>query len=151
MEAASSLSPRAARFALLATILGTSIAFIDTTVVNVALPAIQNDLGGGLAAQQWVVDAYLLTLGSLILVGGSLGDIFGELRMFTLGVALFGLASVLCAVAPDSTTLIVFRGIQGVAGALLTPASLAVITSTFSGDERGAAIGTWTAWSGISP
>jgi len=150
MEAASSLSPRAARFALLATILGTSIAFIDTTVVNVALPAIQNDLGGGLAAQQWVVDAYLLTLGSLILVGGSLGDIFGELRMFTLGVALFGLASVLCAVAPDSTTLIVFRGIQGVAGALLTPASLAVITSTFSGDERGAAIGTWTAWSGIS-
>jgi EmrB/QacA subfamily drug resistance transporter len=150
MEAASSLSPRAARFALLATILGSSIAFIDMTVVNVALPAIQTDLGGGLAAQQWVVDAYLLTLGSLILVGGSLGDIFGEVRMFTLGVALFGLASALCAAAPDSTTLIVFRGIQGVAGALLTPASLAVITSTFSGDERGAAIGTWTAWSGIS-
>ena len=133
MEAASSLSPRAARVALLATILGTSIAFIDTTVVNVALPAIQSDLGGGLAAQQWVVDAYLLTLGSLILVGGSLGDIFGEVRMFTLGVALFGLASLLCSAAPDSTTLIVFRGIQGVAGALLTPASLAVITSTFSG------------------
>jgi EmrB/QacA subfamily drug resistance transporter len=150
MEAASTLSPRAARFALIATILGSSIAFIDMTVVNVALPAIQHDLGGGLAAQQWVVDAYLLTLGSLILVGGSLGDIFGEVRMFTLGVALFGLASALCAAAPDSTTLIVFRGIQGVAGALLTPASLAVITSTFSGDERGAAIGTWTAWSGIS-
>src|SRR5512141_3389735 len=150
MDAAQPLSPRAARFALLATILGTSIAFIDTTVVNVALPAIQNDLGGGLAAQQWIVDAYLLTLGSLILVGGSLGDIFGEVRMFTLGVALFGLASALCAAAPDSTTLIVFRGIQGIAGALLTPASLAVLTSTFSGDERGAAIGTWTAWSGIS-
>ncbi len=148
MEA--SLSPRAKRFALIATILGSSIAFIDMTVVNVALPAIQSDLGGGLAAQQWTVDAYLLTLGSLILVGGSLGDIFGEVRMFTLGVALFGLASALCAAAPDSTTLIVFRGIQGVAGALLTPASLAVITSTFSGDERGAAIGTWTAWSGIS-
>jgi EmrB/QacA subfamily drug resistance transporter len=150
MQAVAPLSPRAARFALLATILGSSIAFIDMTVVNVALPAIQRDLGGGLAAQQWVVDAYLLTLGSLILVGGSLGDIFGEVRMFTLGVGLFGLASILCAAAPDSTTLIVFRGIQGIAGALLTPASLAVLTSTFSGDERGAAIGTWTAWSGIS-
>ena len=148
MEA--TLSPRAKRFALVATILGSSIAFIDMTVVNVALPAIQHDLGGGLAAQQWVVDAYLLTLGSLILVGGSLGDIFGEVKMFTLGVTMFGLASLLCAAAPDSTTLIVFRGVQGVAGALLTPASLAVITSTFSGDERGAAIGTWTAWSAIS-
>jgi EmrB/QacA subfamily drug resistance transporter len=144
------LSPRAARWALIATILGSSIAFIDGTVVNVALPMIQRDLGGGLAAQQWIVDAYLLTLGSLILVGGSLGDIFGEVRMFTLGVGLFGLASALCAAAPNSTTLIVFRGIQGIAGALLTPASLAVLTSTFSGDERGAAIGTWTAWSGIS-
>jgi EmrB/QacA subfamily drug resistance transporter len=147
--AAAVLSPRAARWTLIATILGASIAFIDGTVVNVALPAIQRDLGGGLAAQQWVVDAYLLTLGSLILVGGSLGDIFGEVRMFSLGVALFGLASVLCAVAPDSTTLIVFRGIQGIAGALLTPASLAVLTSSFSGDERGAAIGTWTAWTSI--
>ena len=150
MEASVSLSPRTKQLALIATILGSSIAFIDGTVVNVALPAIQHDLGGGLAAQQWIVDAYLLTLGSLILVGGSLGDIFGEVRMFTLGVTLFGLASALCAAAPDSTTLIVFRGIQGVAGALLTPASLAVITSTFTGDERGAAIGTWTAWSSIS-
>ncbi len=132
------------------TILGSSIAFIDMTVVNVALPRIQADLGGGLAAQQWVVDAYLLTLGSLILVGGSLGDIFGEVRLFTIGVAAFGVASALCAVAPDVTTLIVFRGVQGVAGALLTPASLAVITSTFEGADRGAAIGTWTAWSGIS-
>ena len=138
------------RYILIATILGSSIAFIDGSVVNVALPAIQRDLGGGLAAQQWIVDAYLLTLGSLILVGGSLGDIFGEVRMFRLGVATFGVASVLCAIAPDSTTLIVFRGVQGIAGALLTPASLAVITSTFSGAERGAAIGQWTAWSGIS-
>src|SRR5512140_2952658 len=138
------------RWILVATILGSSIVFIDQTVVNVALPPIQHDLGGGLAAQQWIVDAYLLTLGSLILVGGSLGDIFGEVRMFTLGVSLFGLASVLCAAATDPTMLIVFRGIQGVAGALLTPASLAVITATFTGDERGAAIGTWTAWSGIS-
>src|SRR5437763_7951171 len=138
------------RWTLIASILGSSMAFIDGSVVNVALHAIESDLGGGLAAQQWIVDAYLLTLGSLILVGGSLGDIFGELRMFTLGVASFGLASVLCAVAPDSTTLIVFRGLQGIAGALLTPASLAVITATFSGAARGAAIGQWTAWSGIS-
>jgi EmrB/QacA subfamily drug resistance transporter len=141
---------RVKRWTLVASVLGSSMAFIDGSVVNVALHAIESDLGGGLAAQQWVVDAYLLTLGSLILVGGSLGDIFGELRMFTFGVAAFGLASVLCAVAPDSTSLIVFRGIQGVAGALLTPASLAIITATFSGAERGAAIGTWTAWSGIS-
>ena len=124
--------------------------FVDASVVNVALPAIQRDLGGGLATQQWIADAYLLTLGSLILVGGSLGDIFGEVRVFTLGVIAFGAASVLCAVAPDATSLIVFRGLQGVSGALLTPASLAVITSTFSGHERGAAIGSWTAWTGIS-
>ena len=141
---------RQGRYTLIATILGSSMVFIDGSVVNVALKAMQNDLGGGLAAQQWWIDAYLLTLGSLILVGGSLGDIFGDVRVFTLGVASFGLASVLCAVAPDANTLIVFRGIQGIAGALLTPASLAVLTSTFSGAERGAAIGTWTAWSGIS-
>ena len=138
------------RFILVGTILGSSIAFIDMTVVNVALPSIQADLGGGLSAQQWVVDAYLLTLGSLILVGGSLGDIFGEVRLFTIGVVAFGVASALCALAPTITTLILFRGLQGVAGALLTPASLAVITSCFEGAERGAAIGTWTAWSGIS-
>src|SRR5215475_14187431 len=141
--AAPSVSSRVARWTLVASILGSSMAFIDGTVVNVALVPIQADLGGGLAAQQWVVDAYLLTLGSLILVGGSLGDIFGEVRVFRLGVASFGLASVLCALAPTSTTLIVFRGLQGVAGALLTPASLAILTATFSGDERGAAIGTW--------
>jgi EmrB/QacA subfamily drug resistance transporter len=141
---------RTARLALVAAILGSSIVFVDGSVVNVALPAIQRDLGGGLAAQQWVVDAYLLTLGSLILVGGSLGDLLGEVRMFALGVASFGVASVLCAVAPDPTVLIVFRGVQGIAGALLTPASLALITTLFSGSERGAAIGSWTAWTGIS-
>jgi EmrB/QacA subfamily drug resistance transporter len=141
---------RSPRFTLVATILGASMVFIDATVINVALPVLQRDLGGGLATQQWVVDAYLLTLGSLLLVGGSLGDIFGAVRVFTIGVAAFGAASVLCAVAPDATTLIVFRGIQGIAGALMTPASLALITSTFEGNERGAAIGTWTAWSGVS-
>jgi EmrB/QacA subfamily drug resistance transporter len=138
------------RLTLVAAILGSSIVFIDASVVNVALPAIQRDLGGGLAAQQWIVGAYLLTLGSLILVGGSLGDIFGERRVFIIGVAAFGAASVLCGVAPTSNSLILFRGLQGVAGALLTPASLAVLTSTFSGQERGAAIGTWTAWTGIA-
>jgi EmrB/QacA subfamily drug resistance transporter len=126
------------------------MAFVDGSVVNVALPAIQHDLGGGLATQQWVVDSYLLTLGSLILVGGSLGDIYGELRIFGIGVASFAFASVLCALAPTATTLIVFRGLQGVAGALLTPASLAMLTATFTGAARGAAIGQWTAWSGIS-
>jgi EmrB/QacA subfamily drug resistance transporter len=119
-------------------------------VVNVALPAIQRDLGGGLALQQWVVDAYLLTLGSLILVGGSLSDLFGAHRIFLLGILSFGVMSVLCAAAPDGNTLIVARGLQGVTGALLTPAGLAVITATFKGEERGAAIGTWTSWTGIA-
>src|SRR6478735_6628403 len=131
-----------ARWTLLASILG--------SVVNVALPSIQADLGGGLATQQWVVDAYLLTLGSLILVGGSLGDIFGGKRVFEIGVAAFGLTSILCAVALNGNELIVARGLQGITGALLTPAALATITANFSGEERGAAIGTWTAWTGIS-
>jgi EmrB/QacA subfamily drug resistance transporter len=133
-----------------ACILGSTIVFVDSTVVNVALPAIQRDLGGGLALQQWVVDSYLLTLGSLILVGGSLGDIFGDRRIFQIGVASFGVTSVACAVATSGNELIVARGLQGITGALLTPAALATITATFAGEERGAAIGTWTAWTGIS-
>src|SRR5437899_4090834 len=153
MEGVQTAAPPAVwigRWTIVASILGSSMAFIDGSVVNVALPAIQHDLGGGLATQQWVVDAYLLTLGSLILVGGSLGDIFGEVRVFALGVASFAGASVLCAIAPDAPSLIVFRGIQGVAGALLTPASLAMLTATFSGAARGTAIGLWTSWTGIS-
>lgn len=138
------------RWTLVASILGSSMAFIDGSVVNVALHYITLDVGGGLAAQQWIVDAYLLMLGALILLGGSLGDIFGALRVFAIGVAAFGVASVLCAAAPDATALIVFRGVQGAAAALLVPGSLAVLTETFSGAERGAAIGQWTAWSGIS-
>src|SRR5246127_390847 len=138
------------RWTLVASILGSSMAFIDGSVVNVALPSIQADLGGGLATQQWVVDAYLLTLGSLILVGGSLGDIFGESKIFAIGVASFAAASLLCAIAPTATTLIIFRAIQGMAGALLAPASLAMITATFSGTARGNAIGQWTSWTGIS-
>ena len=138
------------RLVLVACILGSSVAFVDASVVNVALPAIQRDLGGGLALQQWVVDAYLLTLGSLLLVGGSLGDLFGARRLFALGIAAFGVASILCAVAPDGTSLILARAVQGVTGAILTPAGLAVIAATFSGEERGAAIGTWTAWTGVA-
>src|SRR2546421_6776408 len=138
------------RLILVACLLGSTIVFVDSTVVNVALPAIQRDLGGGLALQQWVVDAYLLTLGALILVGGSLGDLFGGKRIFALGVTAFGLTSILCALATSGTVLIVARGLQGVSGALLTPAALATITANFAGEERGAAIGTWTAWTGIS-
>src|ERR1700741_313017 len=107
-----------ARWPLIASLLGSSMAFIDGSVVNVALPSIQADLGGGLATQQWVVDAYLLTLGSLILVGGLLCDIFGESKVFAIGVASFAGASILCAIAPDAASLIVFRGIQGIAGAV---------------------------------
>jgi EmrB/QacA subfamily drug resistance transporter len=138
------------RLILTAAILGSFVAFLDGSVVNVALPAIQDDLGGGLALQQWVVDAYLLTLGSLILVGGSLSDLFGAQRIFLFGILAFGAISVLCAAAPDGNTLIVARALQGMAGALLTPSGLAVITATFAGEERGAAIGTWTSWTGIA-
>lgn len=141
---------RRKRLALLAAILGSFVAGLDATAVNVALPAIEQDLGGGLAGQQWVSNAYLLTLGSLILIGGSLGDLFGERRIFTLGVVGFGAVSVLCAVAPTIEVLVAGRALQGVFGALLTPSALAVIVSTFSPDERGMAIGSWTAWSGIA-
>jgi len=136
---------------LVATILGSGIALLDATVVNVALPAIERDLGGGLAGQQWVVTAYLITLGSLILVGGSLGDLYGERRIFSIGVAAFGVASLLCAVAPTIELLVAARALQGMTSALLTPASLALIAVSFSDEkERGAAIGTWTAWGGIA-
>src|SRR3954454_3451208 len=99
--------------------MGSFVAGLDATVVNVALPAIKRDLGGGLAGQQWIANAYLLTLGSLILVGGSLGDLFGERRIFSLGVAGFGAASVLCAAASSVTFLVLARALQGVFGALL--------------------------------
>ena len=141
---------RTKRLTIVACILGTSVVFLDGTVVNVALPAIRVDLAGGLAAQQWVVEAYLLTLGSLLLVGGSLGDLFGRKRVFSIGLAGFGVTSVLCAVAPSVEVLIAMRALQGIAGALLVPSSLAVITAVFPADERGAAIGTWTAWAGIA-
>jgi len=141
---------RIKRLTLTAAILGSAIAQLDATIVSVALPTIQRSLGGGLAGQQWVSSAYLLTLGSLILVGGSLGDIFGERRVFALGVGGFGLASLLCAAAPTIGLLAAARGVQGISGALLTPSSLAVIAATFPESERGAAIGTWTAFGAIA-
>jgi EmrB/QacA subfamily drug resistance transporter len=137
------------RLVLIACILGTSVVTVDATVVNVALPAIAEDMGGGLAGQQWTSNAYLVTLGSLLLIGGSLGDVFGERRMFVLGVAGFGATSLLCALAPTIEVLVVGRALQGVAGALLTPAALAVIVAVFPPDERGRAVGAWTAWGGI--
>ena len=137
------------RLVLAACILGSTLVTVDSTVVNVALPAIREDLGGGFAGQQWTVNAYLVTLASLILVGGSLGDLFGERRVFSLGVGIFGVTSLLCAVSPTIETLVVARALQGVAGALLTPAALAIIVTTFPEDERGKAIGAWTAWGAI--
>ena len=130
--------------------MGSFVVGLDATVVNVALPAIERDLGGGLAGQQWVANAYLLALGSLILVGGSLGDIYGERRIFSLGVGGFGLVSAVCAVAPSIEWLVAGRALQGVFGALLTPSALAVIVTAFPPAERGGAIGSWTAWSGMA-
>jgi EmrB/QacA subfamily drug resistance transporter len=141
---------RKQRLTLVAAILGSGVAAIDGSIVNVALPAIERDLGGGLPSQQWVSNAYLLALGSLILIGGSLGDIYGERRIFAIGVAGFGLLSVACALAPTIDTLIAARALQGAAGALLTPSSLAIIVAAFPPKERGAAIGSWTAWGGIA-
>ena len=144
------MTDRRKRLSLLAAIMGSFVAGLDATAVNVALPAIRNDLGGGLAGQQWVSNAYLLALGSLILVGGSLGDVFGERRVFSLGVAGFGAVSLLCALAPSIDVLIACRALQGGFGALLTPSALAVIVAAFPAEERGGAIGSWTAWAGIA-
>jgi EmrB/QacA subfamily drug resistance transporter len=141
---------RRKRLALLAAIMGSFVAGLDATAVNVALPAIRADLGGGLAGQQWVANAYLLALGSLILVGGSLGDVYGERRVFSIGVGGFGVVSLLCAIAPSIGFLIACRALQGAFGALLMPSSLAVIVAAFPREERGGAIGSWTAWSGIA-
>lgn len=136
---------RDTRWVLSATILGSSLGFIDGSVVNVALPAIQSDLDAGLAAVQWVVNGYMLMLGSLILLGGTIGDRFGQRHIFLMGLVGFALASIACAIAPSPLTLIIARIIQGVAAAFLVPSSLALISSAFTGEARGKAIGTWAA------
>ena len=138
------------RLVLWISILASFVAFLDGSVINVALPAITAEFSSGLSVQQWVVDAYLITLGSLILVAGSLSDLFGRKRILELGLIGFAITSILCAVAPTSEFLIVSRGLQGIAGALLVPSSLALIISTFKGQAQGKAIGSWTAWTGIS-
>jgi EmrB/QacA subfamily drug resistance transporter len=140
---------REKQLTLLAAVLGTSVVFLDATVTSVALPAIRGDLGGGLAGQQWVTNAYLLTLSSLLLIGGSLGDVLGQKRVFLVGVAGFGLTSALCAVASSIPELCVFRSMQGACAALVTPTALAVIIHVFPEDERAKAIGTWTSLSSI--
>jgi EmrB/QacA subfamily drug resistance transporter len=149
-EATARCSKSAGRWVLAATILGSSMAFIDGTVVNVALPALQADLGASVADVQWVVEAYALFLAALLLVGGALGDHYGRRRMFAAGVGLFALASAWCGLAPNVTQLIVARGAQGVGAALLVPGSLAIISASFGEAERGRAIGTWSGFSAIT-
>ncbi|WP_235685309.1 MFS transporter [Corallococcus silvisoli] len=129
-------------------VLASLVTFLDGAIINVALPAMVRDLGGGLTLQQWVVDAYLITLGSLMLVAGSLSDAFGRKRILRLGLWGFGATSLLCALAPTGAVLILARGLQGATGALLVPGSLALILATFSGPEQAKAIGSWTGWTG---
>ena len=148
--AAAPCSKRAARWVLVATILASSMAFIDGTVVNVALPALQANLNATIVDVQWVIEAYSLLLAALLLVGGSLGDHYGRRRIFLIGVALFALASVWCGVTPSIGQLIAARAAQGLGAALLVPGSLAIISSSFPENERGRAIGTWSGFSAIT-
>lgn len=138
------------RLILTATILGSSMAFIDTTVVNVALPVMQRELRAAVSDAQWIVDAYLLVMSSLILAGGALGDRLGRVRVFGIGVVLFAAASIWCGLAPTSVQLIVARAVQGAGAALLVPGSLAIIAATFPKEERGRAIGTWSALTSLA-
>lgn len=131
---------------LIVAILVAFVAFLDGAVINVALPAMREELGGGLVIQQWVVDGYMITLGAFILIAGSLSDSFGRLRIMRIGLYGFGATSLLCAVAPTGLVLVVARIFQGATGALLVPSSLALIISTFVPSEQGKAIGKWTAW-----
>jgi EmrB/QacA subfamily drug resistance transporter len=135
---------------LLATVLGSGIAFLDSTVVNVALPTIGEDLNAGISSLQWVVNAYTLTLSGLLLLGGSLGDHYGRRRIFVLGAVWFAAASALCGIAPTDEALIAARALQGVGGALLTPGSLAILEATFRREDRGPAIGAWSGLGGVT-
>lgn len=135
--------------ALIATILGSGVVFLDGTIVNLALPEIASEFDAGFSDLQWIADGYLLSLSALILLGGSLGDILGRKRVYLIGLIGFGLFSLLCGLAPSVEYLIVFRVLQGVFGALLVPGSLAIINTNFPKQERGGAIGRWAAWSGM--
>ncbi|MFG2089137.1 MULTISPECIES: MFS transporter [unclassified Spirillospora] len=138
------------RWILLATVLGSGVAMLDATVVNVALPALARDLGADMAGLQWTVNAYTLTLAGFILLGGSLGDRFGRRRIFLIGVVWFAVASALCGLALNIEMLIVSRALQGVGGALLTPGSLAIIQSSFVPDDRPRAVGAWSGLGGVA-
>src|ERR1700745_3421504 len=142
--------PSARSWTLAATIIGSSLTFVDATVVNVALPALQADLHATITDVQWVIEAYALFLGGLILVGGSLGDQFGRKRVFLAGVTVFTIASVACGLAQSTRALIVARGVQGIGAAFLVPGRLAIISATFDNAERGRAIGTWSGFSAIT-
>ena len=153
IEAGAAAQPcpeRSKPWVLAATILGSSLTFIDGTVVNVALPSIQSELAVPVAVAQWVVNAYSLLLGALILVGGAIGDRFGRRRIFMLGIVLFTAASIACGLAPNAASLIAARGFQGIGGAMLVPESLAIISAAFPEAERGSAIGTWAGFSALT-
>jgi len=137
---------RTERLVLSIAVLAAFVTFLDGSVINVALPAIEKELGGGITAQQWVVDAYLISLGTLILLAGSLSDAFGRMLILKVGLIGFAASSLLIAIAPTWQLLVVLRGVQGVAGALLVPSALAIIIATFSGVAQAKAIGTWTGW-----
>src|SRR5215208_5402612 len=140
----------AGRWVLLVAVLGSGMAFLDGTVVNVALPDIGRDLGASTAALQWILNGYLLTLASVILLGGSLGDRYGRRRIFVAGIILFTAASLLCAVSPNAEVLVGARLIQGLGGALLTPGSLAMIEASFRPSDRAPAIGAWSGLGGVA-
>src|SRR4051812_3843870 len=140
----------AARWVIAATVLGSGMAFLDGTIVNVALPAIGRDLKTDVAGLQWTLDAYLVTLTAFLLFGGALGDRFGRRKIFLAGLVSFALTSVACAVAPDATVLAIARAFQGAAGALLVPGSLAIIGSSFHDMDRGRAIGAWAGLAGVA-
>ena len=141
---------KAKTWVLVAAIVGSAMSFIDGTAVNVALPIMQRDLSATAADMQWVIEGYALFLAALILLGGSLGDLYGRKKMFMLGIAIFAVASLICAVAPNVSILIGARCIQGIGGALATPESLALISATFLGAERGKAIGTWSGFASMT-
>ena len=138
------------RAVLLATVLGSGVAFLDGTVVNVALPTIAADLGAGISGLQWILDAYLVTLSALLLLGGSLGDLFGRRRVFVAGLVGFSAASVLCGLAPGIGWLVAARALQGVAAALLVPGSLAILAASFVPEDRSRAVGAWSGLAGVA-
>src|ERR1700727_3036255 len=144
------LSTARGHWVVAATVLGSGMAALDATVVGIALPAIGRDFHASVSSLQWVVDAYTLSLAGLLLLGGTLGDSYGRRKVFLIGTVWFALASLLCGIAPDATTLILARALQGVGAALLTPGSLAILQASFVADDRSKAIGAWLGLGGVA-